>query len=72
LELQFNRSFPASPHQVSSSRRSKARRTEGKFETGPLLSIAQSLRRSIIVVFIVFGKPGNQFFLSFFFALFLE
>jgi hypothetical protein len=49
---QFNRSSPASPHQVSSSQGSKARRTERKFETGPLLSIAQSLRRNIPIVFI--------------------
>jgi hypothetical protein len=49
---QFSRSSPASPHQVSSSQRSKARRTEGKFETGPLLSTAQSLRRNIPIVFI--------------------
>ena len=35
---QFSRSSPASPHQVSSIQISKARRTEGKFQTGHLLS----------------------------------
>jgi hypothetical protein len=67
---QFSRSSPASPHQVSSIQISKARRTEGKFQTGHLLSVAQSLRRSITVVFILSGKPGKPVFLSFFFALF--
>jgi len=69
---QSNRSSPASPHQVSSSQKSKARRTEGKFETGPLLSVAQSLRRSITVVFIVSGKPGKLVFPFVFLCLILR
>jgi len=69
---QFGHSSPASPHQVSSSQRSKARRTEGKFETGPLLSVAQSLRRSITVVFIVSGKTGKPVFPFVFLCLILR
>ena len=69
---QFSRSSPASPHQVSSSQRSKARRTEGKFETGPLLTVTLSLRRSITVLFIVSGKPGMLVFPFVFLCLILR
>jgi hypothetical protein len=49
-----------------------AKETEGKFETGPLLSVAQSLRRSITVVFIVSSKPGKPVFPFVFICLILR